>query len=224
MRRYRAQLLAGILLGGAIAFAGYAHAQSTGASQSGPPVTHDIPAQEKARRASVPVQQVAQWAREQVPQYYAMASGTPEVRLTRPVRASELASLGLPLVSQVDGEPPLVLVILRGDFDLNRGMGSGGYRGYSQEPARAQYVGIIYDLWAGLPIWYGTSLTGGRFRLVLNDESLPDEPQAPGSTLTPQPSGLAFGPAPAAVPEAPSAQLLLFSLLVVAGLAVRRAR
>lgn len=196
-------------------------------------------------------EQIAQRAIEYTYLRFRVLSGTPVVLLSRPVLASELPSLGLGSVPYPDNNPPLHLVILRGDFDVR-----GVLPGWDLPPAqsRVQYVGYVFDLRAGVPTLYLTSYQGGLFKRALNDPSLPDEPVAspravppPGAPprvrepVLPPPQlpegsplpGVVVAPtrlAPVSpigvpiVPEAGTAWLLLGGLLSLAGLAVWRHR
>lgn len=151
---------------------------------------HDIPADEKVRRANTAPAEVALWAQEHVRSLVGVASGTPEIVLNRRVLASELPTLGVPFGGRRDGEPPLSLVILRGDFDLNQGL--VGFRGNAPATeARGRYVALIYDMWAQLPIGVWVSPRGGLFRKALNDASLPaDDPVRAWPTARPGPGAL----------------------------------
>jgi hypothetical protein len=135
---------------------------------------HDLSASDKAQRADVPLDAVARWAQLHIPKIVGIASGTPQVILTRRVLASELPGLGIPFGGRNDGDPPLALVILRGEFDFNQGF--FGYRGKAPAAeARGSYVALVYDLWAQLPTAGYFSVRGGMFRKALNDPSLPAE-------------------------------------------------
>ena len=108
MRRHvRFFLGAGALLS-AITFLSYTQAQvlpgsrPTQGTNAAPLGFHDISPEEKVRRASTAPSQVAQWALRDVGKIYGVASGTPQVVLSRHVRASELPTLGIPFGAVVD--------------------------------------------------------------------------------------------------------------------------
>jgi hypothetical protein len=122
-------------------------------------------------------------------------SGTPQVALARSVNNDELLKLDLDTIpfSTIE-QPPLVLVILKGDFMVNmpRAVANNG-------PRPAQYIGYVYDLWAGLPTLTITAPHGGVFRKALNDPSLPDD--NPAAPQKPNPG--AFAPANGGVTNTP---------------------
>jgi hypothetical protein len=98
---------------------------------------------------------------------YPSLSDTPEVVLVRSVTAADIAALGIANISFDGGEePPLMLVIVKGDFDVSSLSGA----------KRAKYIGYAFDLRAGGPALVASSVKGGRFRQALNDPSLPDDP------------------------------------------------
>ncbi len=150
---------------------------------------HDISDQEKAARAAVAPTEVAEWAKRHVSNFVNIASGSPQVLLSRTVRASELPTLGLPFgnVNVVDGAPPLVLVVLRGDFRSDGQLFAGGNAPPAAQVAQVKYVALVYDLWAGLPTSVYISPNGGLLRRVLNDPSLPDDPSPPATAPTARP-------------------------------------
>ena len=121
-------------------------------------------------------QQVAQVALDYTNASGYVQNGTPQILLARSIQNAELPQLdrdSVP-VSTIEA-PPLVLVILKGDFVVNtpRGIASDG-------PRPAQYIGYVYDLWAGEPTLMITAPHGGIFRKALHDPSLPDDnPAAP---------------------------------------------
>jgi hypothetical protein len=110
-------------------------------------------------------------------------SQAPEAVVARPITNEELTGLGLPSGFFLDciDPPPMMLVILKGDFDI-----SGLSRSIkpAQSPARAKYILYVYDLREGAPTLITASVNGGAFRRALNDPSIPDDP-----TVVPAPSG-----------------------------------
>jgi hypothetical protein len=107
-------------------------------------------------------------------------SGTPQLTLARPVTPDDLTAMGLPSedYSYCTEPPALMLVIVKGDFDMTS---MGGPIPATAHP-RATYVVYIFDLRAGVPITVTYSPNGGRLRRALNDPSLPDDPTAPAAT------------------------------------------
>lgn len=126
--------------------------------------------------------EVGQAARAYTCNHYRIMGDTPRVRLVRPITAAQLPSLGLSEVYFAAEEPPLMLVILRGDFDLR------GARGTERlDPSawhwQVKYLAYVFDLRAGIPASIQTSPEGGAFRIALNDPNLPDDlPKRPPSS------------------------------------------
>src|SRR6266480_435962 len=154
-------------------------AQPTNVVPTHPVPTYAIPGEARGL-ANASAEEVASNALAQTIRRVGIVSGQPEVVLVRRVRGDELDALGIldsPLMLTTE-EPPLALVILRGDFDV-RNM----FPGFQHlENPRRQYIGYLYDLWAGAPMGYFSSETGSEFREVLNDPSIPD--QRPASVRT----------------------------------------
>jgi hypothetical protein len=121
--------------------------------------------------------EVAQIALKYTNAQYKSLSGSPTVILTRSITTKELPSLGLPEVHFSNQEPPLMMVIVKGDFDVSNIRG-GGEIPKSNWHWRVGYIAYLMDLNAGFPSGVFTSPTGGRFRKVLNDPNLPDEQPA----------------------------------------------
>jgi hypothetical protein len=87
--------------------------------------TYAIPGQVRDL-ANASAEELSEVALARTLRYVAIVSGQPEVILVRRVSEDELVALGIsptPLVLPVE-EPPLALVILRGDFDV-RNLASG---------------------------------------------------------------------------------------------------
>lgn len=115
-------------------------------------------------------EQVGQFAQ----QYIEAQHGTPrdksQVLIAKSIKPDELPEmeLGCPLSFAAQQEPPLMLVIVKGDFKV-----SGP--GISAVSNQANYMAYIFDLWSAQPVYLMTSQTGGAFRKALNDASLPVE-------------------------------------------------
>ncbi len=103
-------------------------------------------------------------------------SGTPEILLSRSITRDQNTALGLgclPDFATIE-QPPLALVILKGDFDLNR-LASGAAPPAPRTANKTEYLSFVFDLWAAEPAAWNESYTGGLFRTALNDSSLPVE-------------------------------------------------
>jgi hypothetical protein len=145
-----------------------------------------------------------------------LVQGTPEAVHTSSVSAAELPDLGLgigPVVPPVP-EPPMMLIVLRGEFDLSSELGANRL-GAGTWHSRVAYLAYVVDLRAGAPYLMLTSVTGGRFRQILNDPRLPDDPPAgphgspgmavrPYTQLRPVGSGVPYStsPVPTVAPSA----------------------
>ena len=109
---------------------------------------------------------------------FTVESGTPQVAFTRSLTGAELASTGLGEINFGGEEPPLMLVVVKGNFDVSNFVPS---RDSGLNPlTKVKYIAYVFDLRAGRPAFIATGLTGKYFRTVLNDPSLPDEPELIG--------------------------------------------
>jgi hypothetical protein len=97
-------------------------------------------------------------------------SGDPQVLLAKSVTADQLPALGLGSIGFANNDIPLVLVILKGDFDMTHCMHHSGDLGVQ---TKAQYVAYVFDLIAGIPTLTSFSLKAEDFRQALNESSLP---------------------------------------------------
>lgn len=111
--------------------------------------------------------EVAQFALDFVQATHQVRSGKPQVLLSRAVTGEDIMMLGLGCMpdSATIEEPPLVLVILKGDFSPN--MPGGGLES-------ATYMAFAFDVWAAKPMSTWASRTGVGFRTALNDPTLPE--------------------------------------------------
>jgi hypothetical protein len=115
-------------------------------------------------------QQIKQTALDFVKQNFSIRSGTPVVKLARAVTKASLPGLNLPSIPHTTiEEPPLMLVIIKGDF------GPANLPGASAQltDQKYEYVGLVLDLWAGFSILTMASTHGGEFRTALGDLTLP---------------------------------------------------
>lgn len=105
-------------------------------------------------------------------------SGEPQVLLVRNGTRQEFSAVGLNLAHSINQEPPMVLVVLRGDFDI-----SNNYHTIQKpvlDPDKAgtyvHYLAYIFDMYNGWPVLIDGSGTGYPLKKVLDDPSLPDGP------------------------------------------------
>ncbi|MFS0513609.1 hypothetical protein ACEYW6_02645 [Nostoc sp. UIC 10607] len=104
---------------------------------------------------------------------FKILSGTPEAIFARSIKAAEIPSTGFGEFEFMGKEPPLMLVVVKGNFDIS-GSTSGSFQ--SSNPRRStKYTAYIFDLQAGTPIFSATGLAGKYFRNALNDSTLPDD-------------------------------------------------
>ena len=89
-----------------------------------------------------------------------------------------------------------MLVVVKGNFDVSN-LVSDRYSDLNI-PTQVKYIAYVFDLWAGRPALTATGLTGKYFRTVLNDPSLPDEPELIG----PEPGMPEATPGPRVEPPA----------------------
>ena len=113
------------------------------------------------------------------------AKGDQEVRLVRNVTREQVAELGfgcLPDFSSIE-QPPLILVILKGEYDFSSAMPGGG-PGRSEPllpPGHKSYVAYVFDAWAAFPVLMGSTIDGSNVKKALNDPTLPDPPYVSSS-------------------------------------------
>jgi hypothetical protein len=129
-------------------------------------------------------QEIEKAALEYTSKNVATLNATPQVVLSRSVTSDELSRLDFTSIITSLNPPPLWLIILKGDFDVDKLPG-----GFTNRQVKATYLALVYDLIAGTPTLVQTSLRGGDFRKALNDPSLPDDnpftPQASTSDQVP---------------------------------------
>lgn len=98
--------------------------------------------------------------------------GAIDLMLARPITRNEVSELGigcLPNFASIE-EPPMMLVILKGDFAFTAVLSPE-----STLEQRYKYAAYVMDTWAAWPAFLRVSATGGLFRKALNDPSLPIE-------------------------------------------------
>jgi hypothetical protein len=113
--------------------------------------------------------------------------GPVQLLLARPVTRSEITQLGLGCMQNFGSieDPPLMLIILRGDFADRAGPRPEG----SPIEDRYNYAAYTVDIWAAWPARLTLSHTGGFFRTALNDASLPTEGPSPPTECPPRTPG-----------------------------------
>jgi hypothetical protein len=115
-------------------------------------------------------EQVGKIALAEARRDFVVRGGVPRVVLARRVARDDLPKLALPPIPKTTFEdPPLTLVIIKGDF----GAWLGPSIVHDGPPEHFAYVGYVYDLWAGSPELSMASPDGGQFRTALADPSLP---------------------------------------------------
>lgn len=125
--------------------------------------------------------EIGQYALQYTQNNHIVRSGTPQILLSRPITREAYTALGLGCLPEfgVIEPPPLALVILKGDFDLNSF--GGAHAPIRQDLGEIIYLGYVFDLWAGMPTSWQTTKSGGTFRTALNDPSLPDDGNEPSA-------------------------------------------
>lgn len=132
------------------------------------------------------IEEVKQAALRYTQNRFSILGKTPNFLLIRSVTTADLPQLGLAEIHFAGQEPPLMLVAMRGDFDVTH-LSRGGSR---TTPWRVSYIVYVFDLNVGAPAFTAVSPHGGSFRKLLNDPTLPDDgsPDQPApivSTLAP---------------------------------------
>ncbi len=98
---------------------------------------------------------------------------TPSVLLARRVTRADVAALGLGCIGETATieEPPLTLVVLKGNFS------KWSPSLQVSRPRIDHYLAYVFDQWAGLPTYWVSSPDGTGFRKSLNDPRLPVYPE-----------------------------------------------
>jgi hypothetical protein len=160
-----------------------------------PPVMPPVPAP-TVNPATDPI---AQRALDHARQQGTVRSGSPTVRLSRPVTPQELRTLGLGGWNFAPGcEPPMYLVILQGDFNVRPSMPVSLPPGAT---IPAAFVVYVYDLRLNDVVSTFGDPDGRLVRLALGDPSSPSVDR--GSLPNPE-SPVQLPCAPTVVPGAPA--------------------
>jgi hypothetical protein len=102
-----------------------------------------------------------------------VVTGTPQVLTVRSVIRDDLAPLGLSDVHFGGTEPPLKLVVLKGDFDV-RNLDRSKVMRDPNKPWPATYIVYIFDLNAGGPTLIEVASNRDRFQMLFDKLQLSD--------------------------------------------------
>ncbi|MBI3980201.1 MAG: hypothetical protein HY331_18655 [Chloroflexi bacterium] len=178
MVRNRAILVVGSLM--VLVVAGFALAEYGGAQS---PYRNPVPTPTPPRGfVGMTPEQIGEYALQYTRNVFDVMSGTPRVRLVRPVTKADLLALGLG--EYYGPDRPMVLVILQGDFDIRKGTIGTGRLDPDLWHWRVEFIGYVFDVQTGFVSGMMASPYGGRFRAALNDPSLPEDRPKP-RPLTP---------------------------------------
>ena len=124
-------------------------------------------------------QDVGQFAKEYFAANKYDVDGTARVLLSQAVTRDEFTSMGLgclPSFNTIE-EPPLALVISKGNFDLKALRRTGIS---AKASSSRHYVAFVFDIWSAQPVAWIADTEGGTFRKALKDLTLPvDESPEP---------------------------------------------
>lgn len=111
---------------------------------------------------------VASYAIEYARGHRDVTKGAPTALLSRPVTRGQITALGLGCLGEFAAieEPPLNLVILKGDFVFS----TSASQRYT---LNSKYLAYVFDAWSGEVVYRLASMDGSHFRVALNDPSLP---------------------------------------------------
>lgn len=119
-------------------------------------------------------QEVGQVALDYTRARFKVLSGTPNIIVARRATTNDLSNLGFPTDEYDPQDYPLMLVVLKGNFDVS----SMRRRADSKWHKQVEYIAYLFDLRAGVPTLTQTSAKGGIFRNILKEPSLSDDPVA----------------------------------------------
>jgi hypothetical protein len=114
-------------------------------------------------------EQLGEYAVQYATNMHEVSGDPPQVLLARLVAPSDFPTLGLgcPPDFVAIEQPPLALVILKGDLRPNM-------PGMQPTIFPVKYIAYVFDLWADTPTIEISSRDGGVFRKALNDPTLPE--------------------------------------------------
>ncbi len=100
---------------------------------------------------------------------------TPSVLLARAVTYEQMPIVGLgcpPNFATIE-LPPVMVAILRGEFDF-RGVGPGFRYARAPVAGKETYAYYVFDVWSAAPVVTISSADGSIFKQALHDPTLPD--------------------------------------------------
>ncbi len=119
-------------------------------------------------------QRVGQVAIDYTQARFKVLSGASNVVVVRKPTTNDFSALGFPTDEYEPQDNPLMLVVVKGDFEVSNMRGGAN----SKWHRRVAYIAYLFDLRAGVPTLTQTSAKGGILRELLNDPTLPDDPVA----------------------------------------------
>lgn len=140
-------------------------------------------------------EQIAQIALQRATSMNTIRSGTAKVLIVQPITWDEVSALGLgPSHPGCIEKPPLMIAIIKGDFEIHDAIGMSMAPPDVQEYAK--YVVYVFDLWAGSVDMFEYSTNGFGLGKILGDPTLPENTPtvAPVITSTPDKDVVAFFP------------------------------
>jgi hypothetical protein len=101
--------------------------------------------------------------------------GVPQVVLSKPSLKADLLDLGFIPGDDISADQPLMIVILKGDFNIGVPCMQGVKINQNEERTHVKYMAYVFDVRSGEALITMSSKNGGIFRKVLNDPTLPDD-------------------------------------------------
>lgn len=157
------------------------------------PIKEPKPASDKRKGrdlVNVSAEEIGEYAKLFASQHL-KAKGDQEIRLVRNVTREQVAELGLGCVPDFSSieQPPLVLVILKGEFDFDNAFPGAisAAPENERESGKKSYVAYLFDAWAAFPAAMYESQDGSRFKKALNDPTLPDPEHGSEAIVCPTP-------------------------------------
>jgi hypothetical protein len=121
-------------------------------------------------------EEIGRFAQQYAEHNLKISGDTPQVLLARAIKRPDLAVLGiacLPSSSTIE-DPPLTLVILKGQFDFSAMPGSAPQaQSVVGTNSVYKYIAYVFDMWSAEPTFLLGSVDGGQFHMALDDSSLP---------------------------------------------------
>ena len=112
--------------------------------------------------------EIGQYAVQYAQQNNYVLEGSPQVLVSRSITPDQFTNLGLGCLTNIPTieEPPLVLVLMKGHFNFNKGLTSSV--GVFDDPKLTSYLTLVFDLWAGLPSDWRLSSSTDELNALLN--------------------------------------------------------